>query len=117
MSRLEIAVVLGVDPTLDHFFSGRERVRPVQIRIGGDVDCETLESYMAFQRGQFVRRRLVPDDVQTDMQHALAHPVGQGGKVQVGSDVSAPAAGPKRLQHRGLDGRRRALCQFHQLGV
>ena len=59
----------------------------------------------------------VPNDVESDVHHGLANPVGQRREVDIGSDVAAPSTGAQRLQHRLLDGGGRLLKQFDKLPV
>jgi hypothetical protein len=59
----------------------------------------------------------VPDDVQSDMQHRLANPVRQHGKIDVRPDVTAPPAGAQCVQHRLLNRDRRPLRQLDELRI
>ena len=61
--------------------------------------------------------RGVPDDVESDVHHGLADPVGQRGQVDVGSDEAAPPARAQRLQHRLLHGGGRVLQELDELRI
>ena len=57
------------------------------------------------------------DHVKSDVQHALHHPVRDGGQIDVRPDVPTPSSRAQSLLHRGGDLRRPALGQFDQFRI
>jgi hypothetical protein len=61
--------------------------------------------------------RIVPRNVETDLQHGLADPIGQHPQVDIGPDVATPPRCPQGLVHRLQNRRRAALRPFDEFGV
>jgi hypothetical protein len=105
-----------ITPCPDDFVCGCERARAIQLCIAVWPAREPLQQDAAEDLGHPIGGRLVPNDVEPDMQHRLTHAVCRAWEIDIGSDVAAPLAGAQRLQHRLLNPERAPLGQSASSG-
>ena len=114
---LVVAGFADVAPRLDDPVHRDEGLRPVELRVADRPAGQALEQDAAEDRGDLIGGGVVPDDVEPDVQRALAEAVRQRGEVDVRADVLAAPAGAQRREHRLLDRGGRALRELDELLV